>query len=77
MIECQTRQDFGRIFLLTCAVAVQTHEDASVDLPEAPTPKDARKKLENFISNGKITNESKEFDSEGKRDTPFRLKFAD
>lgn len=50
MVDSQSISEFERIFILTCVVGLQSHEDSQIDICGVQTPRDARKKLEEFIS---------------------------
>ena len=43
MVDCQSRDEFEHIFLLTCTVSLHGYEDNKVDLSIASTAKKARK----------------------------------
>lgn len=76
MIECYTLLEFEEICVLSCAVALQTHEDSIIDIEFVQTSQDARKKLENYISKRNI-NEYSEVYHEKEKPAPFRQGFAD
>lgn len=77
MVKCTTLPQFQQVFEFTCAVTLHTHEDSLIDLIETSIPKEARKKLESYISKGNINNDSQDYDKEKKRDAPFRRQFAE
>lgn len=76
MIKCYTLLEFEEIFVLTCAVALQTHKDSIIDIEFVQTSQDARKKLENYISKRNI-NKYSEVYHEKEKPAPFRQGFAD
>lgn len=54
MVDSQSISEFERIFILICVVGLQSHEDSQIDIYEIQTPREARKKLEEFISHRDI-----------------------
>lgn len=66
MIECYTLLEFEEIFVLTCAVALQTHEDSIIDIEFVQTCRDARTKLENYISKRNINDYSEVYEEKDK-----------
>ena len=50
MLDCQSRDEFEHIFLLTCTVCLHEYEGNKVDLSMASTAKEARKQLERYIA---------------------------
>lgn len=54
MVDSQSISEFERIFILTCVVGLQSHEDSQIDIDGIQTPREARKKLEEFISDRNI-----------------------
>lgn len=78
MMKCTMLRQFQQVFECTCAVALHTHKDSVINLMnEISTPKEARKKLESYISKGNINDDSRNYDNEEKRNTPFHRQFAE
>ena len=50
MVDCQTHAELQKIFLLTCVVGLQTHDDAELGVSLVRTTKEARELLEDFIA---------------------------
>lgn len=54
MVDSQSISEFEQIFILTCIVGLQSYEDSKIDICGVQTPREARKKLEEYISNRNI-----------------------
>lgn len=54
MVDSQSIFEFKQIFILTCVVGLQSHEDSKIDICGVQTPREAKKKLEEFIADRNI-----------------------
>lgn len=76
MVEAVKFVDFQQIWLLTCVVALHTHEDSMIALGNPNTPNSARKQLEEWIATRKISKNDDVLETISNRNTPFDLKFT-
>lgn len=75
MIECHSLKNFEKVLVLAVAVAFHTHEDSVIDQPGIPTPKDARKILENLMFEGGVVDDSESYSHLKKSDTVTAHKY--